>query len=265
MSGTVGGAGEILAGPGSEEPPQGAVLPAPSEDEGTWSAERALRKFSQLAFSYGISAALASVSGFLMGVYGTSDSFVVFLAVLPFLLSVVISGSVVADLLEMLWDGLAGRLPASEGSRGWPWSATLVLLLLGMVFFAAGIGLTLLAFGGWPDYTYVVPVAVVALVGCGVFVLTALVVPAAVLGPSKGRWVAALAWLVGVSAVVLEGVVGMNPPFGMDPLFGWMEGTFPLLNWNLGLGGLVAASAFLVWQSYRALLPAERRAGVPAA
>jgi hypothetical protein len=30
-----------------------------------------------------------------------------------------------------------------------------------------------------------------------------------------------------------------------------MEGAFPLLNWNVVLGVLVAASALLVWRSYK--------------
>ena len=45
---------------------------------------------------------------------------------------------------------------------------------------------------------------------------------------------------------------------------GWMEGAFPLLNWNLVFGAMVAASAFLTWESYRSFLPATTRVAVPA-
>ena len=75
---------------------------------------------------------------------------------------------------------------------------------------------------------------------------------------------AAAAACLGGVAVVSEALVSETPPVGLSPVMGWMEGAFPLLNWNLVFGAMVAASAFLTWESYRSFLPATTRVAVPA-
>ncbi len=259
MSGTVTGPGEIVLGPVAQEPQPGLEPPpaaAPSVDEGTWTAQRALHKFSQLTFAYGVSAVFAGFSALIMSVPTGLGNLAVAFAILPFVISLVISTYIFTDLLEFLWDGVAGRFMDRYGPSARMWGFTLGLLLAGTVTLASGIVLCVLVFGLPSDYGYLFPVAITLLTACGLCILTAMVLPAAVLGPPMGRWAATGAAAVGSLGVAAEGFVTLSAPLGANPLVGWMEGTFPLLNWNAGFAALVALSAFLIWASYRLILPA---------
>lgn len=268
MSSTVGGPGEVVIGPVAEERQPGLEpppSPAPSVDEGTWTAHRALRKFSQLTFAYGVSAVCAGLSAVIMGMPADPGGLTLAVAILPFLVSLVISTYIFTDLLEFLWDGVAGRFADRYGPSGWMWGLTLGLLLAGTVTLAAGVALSVIVFGLPSDYAYLFPVAIALLTASGLCILLAVVLPAAVLGPPTGRWAATGAAAVGSLAVAAEGVVTLSAPYGSNPFLGWMEGTFPLLNWNAGFAALIALSAFLIWASYRFLLPATHASSAPAA
>ncbi len=267
MSGTVIGPGEVVMGPVAEERQPGVEPPSetePSVDEGVWTAERALRKFSQLTFAYGLSAVFAGVSAVAMSVAGGSADWTIAAAILPFLISLVVSTYIFTDLLEFLWDGVAGRLVDRRGPWARMWEMTLILLLIGVVAFAAGIVLTVLAFGMPADFGFLTPSAIGSLTVCGLAILAAVVLPAAALGPRLGRSLATVAAGVGSLATAAEGAVTVAAPFGSNPFLGWMEGAFPLLNWNAGFAALVALSAFLIWLSYRLLLPRTPEGRVPA-
>lgn len=263
MSGSVDTAtGVFLGSLGERE--EGAA-PGPALREARWTLSQALRRFSQLSFAYGVSAVLATVSAVIMSVPGWSVDLQIMVALVPFAISVVISGSVLTDLLELLWEGASGRLAALGVLGGRLWGATLVLLLAGMVSFGIGLVLVVVGLGAREAYAALTPFGVAFLGVCGLAILAAVVLPSLALGPRPGQWVATGAAILGSFAITEESLVAFNPPFGSAPLLGWMEGTFPLLNWNAGFGALIALSAFLIWTSYRYVIPAERRVLVPVA
>ncbi len=268
MSGSVMGPGEVVLGPVAEEPQPGLEpppSPPPAVDEGVWTANRALRKFSQLTFAYGLSAVCAGISAIIMSVPTGWGDLAIVAAILPFLISLIISTYIFTDLLEFVWDGFAGRFQDRYGPRSLLWGATLALLLVGTVTLAAGIVISVLVFGLPGDYGYLTPVAIALLTVCGLSILTAVVLPAAALGPPVGRWVSTVAAALGSLGVAAEGVVTLSAPLGANPFLGWMEGTFPLLNWNAGFAALIALSAFMIWASYRLMLPAARSRAATAA
>lgn len=243
----------------SEEAPPESVA-----DAGTWTASRALHKFSQLTFSYGMSAAFASLSALVMSIPGGDPRWMIVAAITPFVVSLVISAYVFTDLLEFLWDGVAGRVAAQEAPSRNLWSTTLVLLLVGMACLAAGILLTATSIVLSTDYGYLAPAGLAFLAISGVCILMGIVLPSLVLGPPTGRWMAFAAAALGSVSIAAEAFVAFVAPAGSNPFLGWMEGTFPLLNWNVGFGALTAASAFLLWQSYRFVLPPADGTAVPA-
>ncbi len=264
MTGSVAAPGGILRSEATEpEPPEGPPQ-EPADEEGTWTASRALRKFSQLTFAYGVSAALASVSALAMSLPGVDRQWQMVVGLLLFVVSGVISSYVLVDLLEFVWDGFAGRFLDLRGPWARLWGATLSLLLVGLVALVGGLVLSVLAFGDLADFGLLVPAAIALLVACGLAILTALVLPSVVLGPSRGRGVALLAAALGTVAIVAEGIVSLSAPTGTNPFLGWMEGTFPLLNWNAGFGALIAVSGLLTWRSYRLFLPRMQRVSAAA-
>ncbi len=265
MSGSVDALGEVVASPPADPSDRNGGPPQePVTDEGTWTAARTLRKFSQVTFAYGVSAAFACASAVIMSLAGSGTQLILVAALLPFLISLVISSYVFTDLLEFLWDGVAGRMVDAQGPSARLWDATLSLLLAGVATLVAGVVLGVLVFGWRDQFGSAEPVAVFLLTFCGIAILLALTLPVLALGPPAGRGIAALGAALGAVALAAEGFLAVIAPMGSDPFLGWMEGTFPLLNWNLGLGALIAASAFLLWESYRFILPAPRSRAVPA-
>lgn len=261
MSGSVDHAAGVLLGSLSER--ESAAAEGPAVREARWTLSQALRRFSQLTFAYGVSAVLATVSAVIMSLPGWDTDLRILVALLPFAISVVISGSVLTDLLELLWDGAAGRLASLVGPGGILWGATLILLTVGLIAFGIGLVLIVVGLGALGPYAALTPLGVAFLGVCGLAILAAVVLPAVALGPRSAQGLSTGAAILGSLAITEESVIAFNPPFGSAPFLGWMEGTFPLLNWNAGFGALIAVSAFLIWVSYRYLLPAEKRGFVP--
>ncbi len=260
MSGPLNVPGGIPSSVPAGTGPEAGPPPEPTPEEGTWTASRALRTFSQLAFAYGTSATFACVSAVIMSIPGVDRTWVGVGAILPFVISLVISSYVAVDLLEFLWDAAAGRFVDASGPWAVLWTTTMYLLLIGIGALVAGVVFGFMAFGDLADYGSLVPLAVSLFAVCGLLILVAVVLPAVVLGPPPARWLAALAAALGGFAVAVEAVVTLMAPTGSNPFLGWMEGTFPLLNWNVGFGSLIAASAFLVWRSYAYFVPKTKRA-----
>jgi hypothetical protein len=225
-----------------EPVPSGAEREAPM----VWSVAGAVGRFSRVSFAYAISAAFASLSALAMGLVG-EDIGVLVIAVAAFLVSGAISAYVLTDLLEFLWDGMAGHGPSAGGL----WNTTLALLLAGMLSFAVGIVVFVAAISLPSEWWGLMSWGIALFAACALLILLAIVLPSFYLGRAQARWAAALAAAIGGPAVVAEAVLAILAPSGSSPWLGWMEGAFPLLNWNVVLGVLVAASALLVWRSYK--------------
>lgn len=108
--------------------------------------------------------------------------------------------------------------------------------------------------------------ALLAGAGAAIALLVAVATPVVWLG--RG-WSVRAAWIsivTGIAAVATETWLVLENPLGVGRGFNWLLfGGYPLINWNLPFGLMVAVTSVLLWWAYRPMRTIARdlRAGRP--